>query len=816
MTEQATQLDPEIMIPALVTSTKSTASVQSSSPITVDEQDWTQESTVGPKKLLCTPEYDSSYQTQGYTTNDNKNSELCTPNTRHHRQSSGSDPLSPTKPGVSRELNFTAINPPKHQSTPLRENTNGKNNSNRKNGRKSKKNKRTANRRPSEVVAKNQAENSSEEETEEYEVFIAVPEKRTAELIGKQGSHLKKYYKEYEVDITIVPGPEFSENFESSPPLKRVNSVVVQNVFRFESYYQENIKTVLQDMQQKFWKADTILTQIAIVSTINEDFFNDYWHDRGYYAKSHFLQPKPNQRSGHNSERNTTNNVSKYNFTHSIPDSTEKWESLVQEQEQTEEDRLRQMMVGQTSFDQAMGIPMENDCPDARSWRTNNNNGNNKSKKKNQRNQKKARTQKAKWRGKDGLCCPCTHLSVDKRSEARIYISHTNPSSNTLYIQQPTHPSFSTLAYLENNLFHCYDPKGEAFNADKVPSVVDREEARTCEHYVTVADPYQPEAKYVRGKIEGYSDDDDVCTIFFCDYGGSLAYHRTDVFKLAREFCQLPFQACLVEVEPCFENDFGTQNSNISNSAGEATQTTSGSTDEETEQELARMRSSTVLVETSEVTDVEPPMLSKVESSVTHCVSPSKTAESVCSNVKTKRNQFQKQILDCENVQFETYTDVTQFATIYELYCEVVMEIEDIDREESIPHIRIYRYDFSKGVKQKCYIDYIPHLAPVLNSPVMSPEPTVMSPVPTEDEVSFLPSDLDVSQQLASFITSDPSHLALFESLVQQNLQNLQLSTQSFAEIAREQAQFDAQEAVKFQIQNPNFNPEAQAFVPRT
>ena len=111
----------------------------------------------------------------------------------YHRQSSGSDPLSPNKPGVSRELNFTAINPPKHQSTPLRENTNGKNNSNRKNGRKSKKNKRTANRRPSEVVAKNQAENSSEEETEEYEVFIAVPEKRTAELIGKQGSHLKKY-----------------------------------------------------------------------------------------------------------------------------------------------------------------------------------------------------------------------------------------------------------------------------------------------------------------------------------------------------------------------------------------------------------------------------------------------------------------------------------------------------------------------------------------------------------------------------------------------------------------------------------------------
>jgi len=710
MTE-LTQLDPEIMtIPtALITSTKSTKSSTSTSPITVDEQeDWTQESTIGPKKLLCTPEYDSSYQTQGYTTNDNKNSEL-TPNNRRHRQSSGSDPLSPTKPGVSRELNFTAISTgqfpgPKHQSTPLRENngrvaeSNGKSNSNRKNGRKSKKNKR-ANRRPSEVVAKNQDQNSSEEETEEYEVFIAVPEKRTAELIGKQGSHLKKYYKEFEVDITIVPGPEFSENFESNPPLKRVNSVVVQNVFRFESYYQENIKTVLQDMQQKFWKADTILTQIAIVSTINEDFFNDYWHDRNYYAKSHFLQPKPNQgpnRSSHNSENQHKSTKNGYNFHHSIPDSTEKWESLVQEQEETEEDRLRQMAMGQTSFDQAMGIPMENDCPDARSWRMNNNGNNNKTKKKNQRNQKKARTQKAKWRGKDGLCCPCTHLSVDKRSEARIYISHTNPESNTLYIQQPTHPSFSTLAYLENNLFHCYDPQGEAFNADKVPSVVDREEARTCEHYVTVADPYHPEAKYVRGKIEGYSDEEDVCTIFFCDYGGSLTYHRTDVYKLAREFCQLPFQACLVEVEPCFENDFGTQNSNISNSAGEATQTTSG-TDEEEQKNL-------------DGTDVELPLLSKVE------LSPSKTAESICSNVKTKRNVFQKQILDSENVQFETYTDVTQFASIYELFCEVVMEIEDIDREESIPHIRIYRYDFSKGVKQKCYIDYIPHLAPVLNS----------------------------------------------------------------------------------------------------
>jgi len=275
-----------------------------------------------------------------------------------------------------------------------------------------------------------------------------------------------------------------------------------------------------------------------------------------------------------------------------------------------------------------------------------------------------------------------------------------------------------------------------------------------------------------------------------------LTYHRTDVYKLAREFCQLPFQACLVEVEPCFENDFGTQNSNVSNSAGEATQTTSG-TDEEEQKNL-------------DGTDVELPLLSKVE------LSPSKTAESICSNVKTKRNQFQKQILDSENVQFETYTDVTQFASIYELFCEVVMEIEDIDREESIPHIRIYRYDFSKGVKQKCYIDYIPHLAPVLNSPAMSPEP-VMSPVPTEDEVSFLPSDLDVSQQLASFITSDPSHLALFESLVQQNLQNLQLEacTQSFAEIARTQAQFDAEEAFKLQ-QNQNFNPEAQAFVPRT
>ena len=124
------------------------------------------------------------------------------------------------------------------------------------------------------------------------------------------------------------------------------------------------------------------------------------------------------------------------------------------------------------------------------------------------------------------------------------------------------------------------------------------------------------------------------------------------------------------------------------------------------------------------------------------------------------------------------------------------MEIEDIDREESIPHIRIFRWDFSKGgQKQKIYIDYIPHLAPVL-----SPEPPmVMSPVPTENEgdMSFAASDVDAI--VTSFILSDPVG---FENLVQQNLQNLQLSTQSFAEIAKQNS-------------SNNFNPEAQAFVPR-
>jgi hypothetical protein len=128
------------------------------------------------------------------------------------------------------------------------------------------------------------------------------------------------------------------------------------------------------------------------------------------------------------------------------------------------------------------------------------------------------------------------------------------------------------------------------------------------------------------------------------------------------------------------------------------------------------------------------------------------------------------------------------------------MEIEDIDREESIPHIRIFRWDFSKGgQKQKIYIDYIPHLAPVL-----SPEPPMMmnSPVPTENEgdMSFAASDVDA---ITSFLLSDPENSKIFENLVQQNLQNLQLSTQSFAEIAKQNNSSN------------NFNPEAQAFVPR-
>jgi hypothetical protein len=190
---------------------------------------------------------------------------------------------------------------------------------------------------------------------------------------------------------------------------------------------------------------------------------------------------------------------------------------------------------------------------------------------------------------------------------------------------------------------------------------------------------------------------------------------------------------------------------------------------------------------------------------------PKTIAESTASsNVKTRRNQFQKQILDSENVKFETHTDVSTFCQ-YQLFCEVVMEIEDIDREESIPHIRIFRWDFSTGTKQKIYIDYIPHLAPVLTPEVvLSPEPpmtSVLSPVPTENEgdMSFGTNDMDMSQ-VASIILENPE---AFESLVQQNLENLknlQLSTQSFAEIAKQN---------NTQEQQQNFNPDAQAFVPR-
>merc|ERR1711884_628199 len=112
-------------------------------------------------------------------------------------------------------------------------------------------------------------------------------------------------------------------------------------------------------MHNKFWKSDTILTQLSISETtpILEDFFNDYWHERSYYAKSHFLQPKPKSSISNNNSRS-------YNFNHSIPENTDKWESLVQEQ--TEDEKLRALMSAENSFDKAMGIEqMDNDCPNA-------------------------------------------------------------------------------------------------------------------------------------------------------------------------------------------------------------------------------------------------------------------------------------------------------------------------------------------------------------------------------------------------------------------------------------------------------------------
>merc|ERR1712071_687479 len=145
-----------------------------------------------------------------------------------------------------------------------------------------------------------------EHEQAEFEVFIAVEEKRTAELIGKQGTHIKRYWNELEADVTIIPGTEWDAKVQSEVKMKRDKETgkINQHVFRIEAYTTQAIVAVIQDMKERFWKfAHNFVTPAGEIS---EDFFSDYFHDGTYYAKSHFLQPKPGSKK-------------KYNQKHTVP-----------------------------------------------------------------------------------------------------------------------------------------------------------------------------------------------------------------------------------------------------------------------------------------------------------------------------------------------------------------------------------------------------------------------------------------------------------------------------------------------------------------
>ena len=309
-----------------------------------------------------------------------------------------------------------------------------------KSSKKNKKNKKkkNKNRKASVIVQNNDRYSSDEnlEENREYELYMAVPRKRTKDIIGSKGAHLKKYSEKFGVDVTIVSGSDFVSR-PNYPKLQTdENGFWCEDVIRFEAYRAEDIAKVVEEIQGRFWKLNMrdISNEISEHSD-DDDFFAQFYHNGSFYANSEYML-KP-----------------KYSMQHTSIDEDTPWthEKFYDEMQKprprictSEKEKLEQAKIAAISGNH-----------DHQNWREQSDVNVKLNKKK-----KKKNKPKKNWFGHTGQAASC--LALNKFKETAVKITATIDYRN-ICVQQPTHPSHCALEYLEMNMFHFYSPLGQNY-----------------------------------------------------------------------------------------------------------------------------------------------------------------------------------------------------------------------------------------------------------------------------------------------------------------------------------------------------------------
>ncbi|CAJ0567463.1 unnamed protein product, partial [Mesorhabditis spiculigera] len=133
-----------------------------------------------------------------------------------------------------------------------------------------------------------------------------------------------------------------------------------------------------------------------------------------------------------------------------------------------------------------------------------------------------------------------TWLALPECVSTEVTVSAVvNPSH--FFLQQPTHPSFNSLALLDHHMLQNYA------NAADVPGLDDDQLIAGVVCAVRVLDAW------FRAMTVSYCDESDEMLVRFVDYGGYTCVVRDDLRQIRSDFLALPFQAVecyLAHVEP--------------------------------------------------------------------------------------------------------------------------------------------------------------------------------------------------------------------------------------------------------------------------
>lgn len=722
---------------------------QEANSISVSPHDWTQENKghMGyDNQAILTfhtsdqhTEYDSGLNTgRGYVTsptilNKSNNKRSNSVSSSHSAKFSVEPRVTTPKPDVPQ--------------TPIKGSSKNKNKNKKRNTNRRQKQQRRA----SETVQRLQKEinpDSTDEDkktdsdttpsTSEYELYLAFPSKRTAELIGSGGKHIKRYAETHGVDLTIIPGTQFAKR-DVDPVLHsdKDTNIICEDVIRFEAYEESAIRDVTNDIKERFWSVKWRQLDLEQHSD-DEDFYNQFWHNKTYYAKSHFMTPKRKTHSNYNQQH-----------TEFIPSDT-KWThaGFYDEEDRDEKEIQEAKMITEISqsnneIDRAM--------PGLASWRDQQDivkrDQSRGDKYKHKKKKKPNRYTKGNPEyGHPGKAATCKCLILNKRMTTEVLITSV-VDYRRICVVQPTHPSWAALQILERNMFNFYDPHGEGYNEDRLIELSrDAPLSTVC----ACPDIFNRNESFSRGKVEKINKTEDTVTIWFLDYGGYCEYHRKDIYEIDSRFLSIPFQARMVELvnlnEDASLNTPPIQIPDVIQAVVTSEIITTPSSLQPEEASNSENPQSDMKISTPSTPLPQP------EQSYTELATPCSPCPEISSEIRpicestpirpkndseldlsSARDLFtQQQIVEqvsynnaCtrllthdEKDALEMYRSLEDISELqssgHGLYAEVVKEVENHPKYplwSPYQWIRLFRYDYTTGSKKKIYVDFRPELA---------------------------------------------------------------------------------------------------------